>query len=126
MKTLNKQKLGDNIYKMCLIVVTIILILLLIFFNDVDIESATFYRYMVFFYCFGGILSIGSICKELLSGVYKKTRMQIKIIATAVILITGTILFITIKNDVLALILLFVSIFQTLFVCTPTETTKSN
>lgn len=121
---MNKPALGKKIYNGCMIAVVVILGLLLFTFNITDKEITSFLRYMVFYFCFNGILSVGAIIREFLSLNYDKSKMYIKIIVNVIALIVGIVICVFFQYDVVGLVCFLLGLVITLYILTPT--TKEN
>lgn len=124
---LEKRKLlGEKIYKCCLIGITLICILVLVFFNEDNLEKSTFYRYMIFFYCFSGILSSGTIIREYTSGKYMKGKLIAKVIVNAITLVLGSIFMWVFRTDVVGLLVFLFGLGVAIFTFCPTLPEKNN
>lgn len=117
---MNKQELGNRIYKIFMTATVVILLLVLVLFKQIELENDSFYRYMVFVLSFNGVLSTGAIIREYFSLVYDKTKMIIKIVASAVMILIGIIETIFFPIDLVGLFTFLVGVIVSLYVLTPT------
>ncbi len=121
-----RRMLGEKIYKYCLIGITLICILVLVFFREENLEKSTFYRYMIFFYCFNGILCSGTIIREYTSGKYIKGKLLAKVIISAITLVLGSVFLWIFRLDTVGLIVFLVGLGVAIYVFCPTLPEKNN
>ncbi len=122
-KTLNKEqkrKLGIGIYYTALILTIVIMLAVLVVVKSEDAEYVSRIRYIVAFYCFTVLLGGSAIVREFLVDEFILKKMIIKIIATAVAILIGTVFFIAIPTASVALMMIFLGMGVLLYDAVPT------
>lgn len=116
-----KARIGNLVYKICLISTTVFLLYILFFIKNDDPVKLSLTRYICCFYCFGAIIPIGLIIREILVEDFIMKKLIIKIVLTAAVLALGTVLLIAINTPQMGLATVFLSVGLLLFTAVPTN-----
>ena len=88
-----KKKLGIGIYYTAMILTIVIMLLTLVLIKSDDAVYVSRMRYLISFYCFDFLLGGGIIIREFLVEEFLIKKMIIKITATILALVIGTLLY---------------------------------